>query len=67
MKLIKTDNAPGFARDPKTGAVLNINTSELENAKQAKAKRQARDQEIKNLKKDVDDIKLMLTRILEKL
>lgn len=67
MKLIKTDNAPGYARDVNTGAVVNINTSEIEQAKQAKIRRRRKDSELKELKKDVDDIKAMLSQIVEKL
>jgi len=67
MKLIKTDNAPGYARDANTGAVLNINTSEIEQAKVAKMRRRQKESELKDLRKDVDDIKAMLTQIVEKL
>lgn len=67
MKIVKVDNAPGFGRDPETGAILNINTSEIENARKAKQNRLKQKQEIEQLKKDVDDIKSMLTQIIEKL
>lgn len=67
MRLVKTDNAPGYARDVNTGAVVNINTSEIEQAKVAKERRRQKDSEIKQLRKDVDDIKAMLTLIAEKL
>ena len=36
MKIIKADNAPGFGRDPDTGAIININTSAIETAKKAR-------------------------------
>lgn len=67
MNLIKVDNAPGLARDPDTGAILNINTSEIQAAKKAKQERLKKEQEFEQLKKDVDDIKKMLTQIVEKL
>jgi hypothetical protein len=67
MKIIKSDNAPGFGRDPETGAIININTSAIETAKKAKENRQKQKQEIEQLKKDVSDIKNMLTQIIEKL
>lgn len=67
MKIVKADNAPGYARDPKTGAVLNINTSAIQAARKAKANKQKQKQEFEQLKKDVDDIKSMLTQIIEKL
>jgi len=53
MKIIKSDNAPGFGRDPETGAIININTSAIETAKKAKENRQKQKQEIEQLKKDV--------------
>jgi len=67
MKIIKADNAPGFGRDPETGAIININTSAIEIAKKAKENKQKQKQEIDQLKKDVSDIKIMLTQIIEKL
>lgn len=67
MKLIKTDNAPGFARDTETGAVININTSEIDQARKAKMKRRQKDLELQSLRQDVDQIKAMLTQIIEKL
>ena len=67
MKLIKTDNAPGFARDVETGAVININTSEIDQARKAKMKRRQKDLELQSLRQDVDQIKAMLTQIIEKL
>jgi len=67
MKLIKADNSPGLARDLNTGAIININRSELEQAREAKRLRKARDQEFEQMKTDIDSIKQMLTHIAEKL
>jgi hypothetical protein len=67
MKVIRSDNAPGFGRDPETGAVININTSAVNTAKKAKENRNRQKQEIEQLKQDVNDIKSMLTQIIEKL
>ena len=67
MKIVRSDNAPGFGRDPETGAIININTSAINAARRAKANRQKEKQEFEQLKKDVDDIKSMLTQIIEKL
>lgn len=67
MKLIKADNSPGLARDLNTGAIININRSELEQAREAKRLRKARDQEFEQMKTDIDSIKQMLTHIVEKL
>lgn len=66
-KYLKVDNAPGFVRDRETGAILSINTDELNAAKRRKAARMKEKQELQTLRKDVDDIKSMLTQILGKL
>jgi len=67
MRLVKADNGPGMARDLNTGAIININRSELEQAREAKRLRKAKDQEFAQMKNDIDDIKKMLTQIAEKL
>lgn len=67
MKIVKADNAPGFGRDPETGAIININTSAIGMAKKAKENRNRQKQEIEQLKQDVNDIKSLLTQIIEKL
>jgi len=67
MKIIKSDNAPGFGRDPETGAIININTSAIEASRKAKENRQKQKQEFNQLKSDVEQIKMMLSQIIEKL
>lgn len=67
MKLIKADNSPGLARDLNTGAIININRSEIEQAREAKRLRKAKDQEFEQMKTDINEIKKMLTQIAEKL
>lgn len=66
-KYLKVDNAPGFVRDAETGAILNINRDEIAAAKKRKAARMREKEELKTLRQDVDDIKSMLTQIIEKL
>jgi len=67
MNLIKADNGPGMARDIKTGAIININRSELHQAKEAKRARKAKELEFTQMQTDIDDIKKILTQIVEKL
>lgn len=67
MKLIPADNAAGFARDAKSGAIININKSEIQQAREAKRLRKQKEADLDRLKQDVDDIKIMLTQIAEKL
>jgi hypothetical protein len=74
MKLIPVKDNPDLARDPITGAIVNINTNEILAARERKQKRkmqqvefdQLRD-DVDNLKSDVGDIKLLLTKLVEKL
>tara|TARA_R110000782_G_scaffold20490_4_gene55374 strand:- start:427 stop:630 length:204 start_codon:yes stop_codon:yes gene_type:complete len=67
MDVVKADNAPGFARDVKSGAIININRSEIQTAKEAKRLRGVKDAEFEKMKTDIDDIKSMLSKIAEKL
>lgn len=67
MDLIKVENMSGLARDKNSGAVLNINTSAVHQARKAKEKRKKEREEIESLKQDVKEIKHMLTQIVEKL
>jgi hypothetical protein len=73
-KLIPVDSRPDLRRDPRSGAILNINKSEIQNARAAKAARLAKQEQdaqlrndVDNLKDDVKDIKGMLAQLIEKL
>lgn len=67
MKLIPVEGNPGLARDKESGAILNINTKETEAARQRKLLRKQKEEEFEQLKKDVEDIKSMLSQIAERL
>lgn len=56
-----------LARDPHTGAIVNINTQEINDARARKAARNKEKEEIQQLKTDVADIKQMLAKLVEKL
>jgi predicted transcriptional regulator len=59
-----------FIRDSNSGAVLNVDNDSLKAYKLQKAKQkqiQSKLEDIDNIKKDVNDIKNMLSSILEKL
>lgn len=63
-----------FARDPKTGAVVNINRSEIQAARERKrlrkeeqAKRAELENDVDSLKKEMSEIKGLLSQIVEKL
>ena len=72
--MIPVEGKPGLARDPNSGAILNINSDEI---KAARARKRARKQEelkqkqlvedVETLKQDMSDIKNLLLTIKEKL
>ena len=67
MNYVKIEGHNGYVRDKKSGAVLNLNKSEIEAAKKRKQQRATKEKELDNLKNEVSDIKIMLTKIIEKL
>ena len=67
MELLKIEGHSDVMKDTETGAVININSNEIENARKRKAIRQQEKEEIENLKNEVSDIKKMLGTIIEKL
>lgn len=73
-KLTGVKDEPDLARDPESGAILNINKTEIQNAREQKRLRNMKRLEEKNLKvkvdkleKDLSDIKSLLSTIVEKL
>jgi hypothetical protein len=71
MDLIKVEGQAGLARDKKTGAILNINSNEIDRIKELRRTqrelKKTQEQEINQLKSDVSDIKMMLSKLIEKL
>ena len=67
MNYVKIEGHNGYVRDKKSVAVLNTNKSEIEAAKKRKQQRATKEQELDNLKNEVSDIKIMLTKLIEKL
>ena len=72
--MIRVEGKPGLARDPNSGAILNINSAEIRAAKARKIamaqeeerKKQLMD-DVEMLKEDMSDIKELLLTIKEKL
>lgn len=65
---------PDFVRDAESGAVININRGEIQKAREQKRIRQLKQAEekqlkaeVESLKTDINDIKSMLSAIVEKL
>lgn len=74
LKLTAVKDEPDFARDEESGAIININRSEIQYAREAKRLRQLKKREERNLKDKVDrlesdmrDIKSLLSQLVEKL
>mgnify|MGYP007122439644 CR=1 FL=1 len=72
--MIPVDGYSGLVRDPKSKAIININSIDIEKAKLIKMQRRKviRDNEnlqteVKTLQNEVTDIKIILIKILEKL
>jgi hypothetical protein len=66
MEYLQVEGKEGLVRDPKTDAIININSNELQRRKLVKANRKKQQEEIQNLKNDVSEIKDLLRQLLEK-
>lgn len=64
---LRVDGEVDFVKDKETGAILNTNKSEIQQARARKKARAQEKNELDNLKKDVGDMKIMLAKILEKI
>ena len=65
-KYIQVEGNSGLVRDRETGAILNANVTEIQKARLKKNKEKQQEIEIQELKKDVSDIKVLLTKLVEK-
>lgn len=65
-KYIRVEGNSGLVRDRETGAILNANVTEIQKARLKKNKEKQRELEIQELKKDVSEIKVLLTKLVEK-
>ena len=67
MNYLKVKDHENLVRDKDTNVIININRSEIEQAKKRKAERIKKEQELNNLKNEVSEIKSMLTKVIENL
>ena len=67
MSYVKVEGHSSLVRDIDTGAILNINKDEINAARKRKLERRQKEKEFEDLKNEVSDIKIMLTKIIEKL
>jgi hypothetical protein len=66
MSYIKVEGHSGLVRDKETGAILNINKTEVEQARERKKLRKQKEQELQDLKNDVSEMKQLLAQLVEK-
>ena len=64
-KYIQVDGHPGLVRDRSSGAIINVNSQEMTNARARKAKWRADQEELVSFRSDVQEMKAMLAKILE--
>jgi hypothetical protein len=71
---IKVKDEPDLERDPESGAIININRSSIQKARDAKKRRlavQSEEDKLRNkvdaLENDISDIKSLLSQLVEKL
>lgn len=64
---VKVQDHAGLVRDKSSGAILNVDHNEIQQARARKAQRQKENEELDKIKKDVDDIKSLLNQIIGKL
>ena len=67
MSFLKVKGHTDLFRDENSGAIININKQEVSAARKRKLERREKEKEFENLKNEVSDIKIMLTKIIEKL
>jgi len=70
MIIAKVKDAPGLVRDMSNQAVLNTDISALEAYKRKRNKQQEIDEvilDINNMKSDIDQIKSLMQRLLDKI
>lgn len=65
-RYIPVENNSSLARDPSTGAIVNINSTEIAQARMRKAHRQKAKSEVEQLRDDVAQLKQMVAQLIEK-
>tara|TARA_B100000029_G_C16963742_1_gene737289 strand:- start:21 stop:233 length:213 start_codon:yes stop_codon:yes gene_type:complete len=65
MAYIKVEGNTDLVRDTNTGAIININTTQMREARVMKFNRKKKDDEIIALKNDVAEMKQLLKKLVE--
>ena len=64
-KYIKVEGKTGLARDPRSGAIINTNKTEIAQSRNRKKLWKEQQEEISTLKNDISVMKEMLAKLLE--
>ena len=67
MKLVRVNGQKDLAKDEETGAVLNTDVEQVEQAREIKEKRKEKEDEFTQLQEDVSELKMMMKQLLEKM
>ena len=65
-KYISVEGHSGLARDKKTGAIVNINSDEIQKAVAVSERRKQKNEELKQLKDEIRDLKALVNQLIEK-
>ena len=63
---LKVEGQSGLVKNPKTGVVLNINETEIVSAKKRKKKKQELEQEVSDLRSQIDRLTSVIEQLVEK-
>ena len=66
MTYIPVQDKPGLVKNKDTGVILNINKTEVEQARERKRLRKQKDQELEDIKNDIRVLKEMVLKLIEK-
>ena len=66
-RYIPVEEKPGLFRDSRTGAIINMNSTGAQQARNAMDAHKNKENEIKELKSEVHEIKGILKQLLERL
>jgi hypothetical protein len=65
--MIPVEGHPGLYRDPSSNAIINTNTKGAQIAVAARLKREKQDETIKDLRNEIDELKDLVTKLLERM
>jgi hypothetical protein len=66
-RYIPVEEKPGLFRDSRSGAIINMNKNGAQKAREARQALINKENEIQDLKTEVQEIKSILTQLLERL